>query len=444
MLESARARFDAQRVGGADEPARCGGRCWPRASLLAGCRTEQTIVTPDPHLERMLDQPKAMPYGTTPLLPHGMAMQPPPDGTLPVDATARRSARLDRRGGRSVRHARVPVPSIARSSRRAARASRSFCATCHGVLGDGDQRRGREDGAAQAAEPARSPTSTDPAGRSLPRRSSGLRPDAVVRVQLSDARPGRSSPTSGRSSSRAARASSDLPPDVRERAREGGAMSSRRLVAASLRPRPRLGLVLLVVGLLVDPTPRVVRLPRRVDLRRRASRIGALLAADDGARDEGELDGRHAPPDGVGRGDVSRSSRSSSCPIAFGLDRIYPWAGHPRARRRAGARARAQARLAQHAVLRRPHGRSTSLVFCVVGALLRRVVDARTTCGRACALVRRMRALSGGGLPLVGAHAHLGVVRLDACRSQPRLVVDDLRPLLLRRRLRRRHRARLR
>ena len=53
--------------------------------LLAGCRTEQTLVAPDPHLERMLDQPKAMPYGEAPLLPQGMTMQQPPDGTLPVE-----------------------------------------------------------------------------------------------------------------------------------------------------------------------------------------------------------------------------------------------------------------------------------------------------------------------------------------------------------------------
>ena len=93
--------------------------------LLAGCRTEQTIVTPDPHLERMIDQPKAMPYGATPVLPHGMTMQPPPEGTFPVD-TAPASPLVDTgAAGGAVRDARCRYVSIARSSRRGALASRS-------------------------------------------------------------------------------------------------------------------------------------------------------------------------------------------------------------------------------------------------------------------------------------------------------------------------------
>ncbi len=36
---------------------------------VAACRTEQTIVTPDPHLERMLSQEKVIAYGESPRSP---------------------------------------------------------------------------------------------------------------------------------------------------------------------------------------------------------------------------------------------------------------------------------------------------------------------------------------------------------------------------------------
>ncbi len=55
--------------------------------LLPGCRTRDTFVDPDPHLERMLDQPKVVPYG--------QAMMQPPEGTLP--ASASRFVRTSRR-----------------------------------------------------------------------------------------------------------------------------------------------------------------------------------------------------------------------------------------------------------------------------------------------------------------------------------------------------------
>jgi hypothetical protein len=86
-------------------------------------------------------------------------------------------------------------------------------------------------------------------------------------------------------------------------------------------------------------------------------------------------------------------------PLVFGLDRVYPWAGHT-----------ADAALA-HALghkrlwLSRPFFVARTAVyfavFCGVGRLLRswsRENDERPSA----ALVRRMRRLGGGGLPLVG------------------------------------------
>jgi mono/diheme cytochrome c family protein len=104
--------------------------------LLAGCRTEQTIVAPDPHLERMIDQPKAMPYAATPVLPHGMTMQPPPEGTFPVD-TAPASPLVDTGAAGGVYATRVPVR-VDRALLETGRARfEVLCAACHGILGDG-------------------------------------------------------------------------------------------------------------------------------------------------------------------------------------------------------------------------------------------------------------------------------------------------------------------
>jgi mono/diheme cytochrome c family protein len=103
---------------------------------LLGCRTDQTLVTPDPHLNRMLEQPKLLPYGRAPQMPQGMAMQQPPEGTMPVGAIAGQpllsTGIADGRYG-----ARFPVR-VDRSMVEAGHARfDTFCAPCHGMLGDG-------------------------------------------------------------------------------------------------------------------------------------------------------------------------------------------------------------------------------------------------------------------------------------------------------------------
>jgi hypothetical protein len=87
-------------------------------------------------------------------------------------------------------------------------------------------------------------------------------------------------------------------------------------------------------------------------------------------------------------------------PIAFGLDRIYPWAAHGQL-----DAAVEQALAHKRAWLNRPFFVARTglyfLVFCVVAGLLRawsRENDVRPRL----ALVLRMRRLSGGALPLVG------------------------------------------
>ena len=105
-------------------------------------------------------------------------------------------------------------------------------------------------------------------------------------------------------------------------------------------------------------------------------------------------------------------------PLAFGLDRIYPWADH-------GAAGAALAHALDHkrvwleqAVLRRAHGRCTSSS----SASSRRCCGRgrpRTTCAPSPALVRRMRRLSGGGAAARRARPSPGRRSTGACRSSP-------------------------
>jgi len=109
------------------------------AAMLAGCRTEQTIVTPDPHLERMLDQPKTLAYERAPLLPGDTAMQPPPEGAMPYGADFAASALrtgLDRPDDTDGSR-RIPVPVDRALLERGRDRFQTFCVPCHGTLGDG-------------------------------------------------------------------------------------------------------------------------------------------------------------------------------------------------------------------------------------------------------------------------------------------------------------------
>jgi mono/diheme cytochrome c family protein len=104
--------------------------------VLGACRTEQTIVTPDPHLNRMLVQEKRTAYTDDPILPKGMTMQQPPDGTLPTNAiVGQPGLTTGVANGRWVERIplRVDRPLLEDGRRR----FDTFCAACHGVLGDG-------------------------------------------------------------------------------------------------------------------------------------------------------------------------------------------------------------------------------------------------------------------------------------------------------------------
>ena len=127
-------------------------------------------------------------------------------------------------------------------------------------------------------------------------------------------------------------------------------------------------------------------------------------------------------------------------PLCFGLAKIYPWAAGD------GAVASTMRRAIEHKhrYLNQPFFIVRTgiyfAVFIVVGTLLRALVRANDE-RPDLQLVLRMRRLSGGALPLVGLA--LTWASFDWTMSlRARLVVDDLRPLLLRGLVRRRHRPR--
>jgi mono/diheme cytochrome c family protein len=84
----------------------------------------------------MLKQEKRLPYEDDPMLPQGMAMQRPPDGTLPVDAPMGDPLIVE---GVANDHwaERIPVPVDRAMIDDGRRQFDTFCATCHGELGDG-------------------------------------------------------------------------------------------------------------------------------------------------------------------------------------------------------------------------------------------------------------------------------------------------------------------
>jgi Cytochrome C oxidase, cbb3-type, subunit III len=154
---------------------------------LLGCRTEQTLVTPDPHLERMLDQPKVRAYDQAPLLPHEAAMQWPPDGTLPVDAPVGSSPLLTGADGDGYVHD-IPV-AIDRAFLETGRARFDvYCATCHGVLGDGVSAVAPQMALRKPPNLVVPPKTTDPVGDTFNtvRNGYGLMPSYKVQLSVNE------------------------------------------------------------------------------------------------------------------------------------------------------------------------------------------------------------------------------------------------------------------
>ena len=98
-------------------------------ALLAACG-DTTIVDP---MER---QPKARAFAANPFFDDGRAMRPPPLGTVPRERIVQNPAlTLGRVGDRDVTE--IPVPLTRALLDLGHRKFDIYCATCHGLVGDG-------------------------------------------------------------------------------------------------------------------------------------------------------------------------------------------------------------------------------------------------------------------------------------------------------------------
>lgn len=104
--------------------------------LLAGCREK---VLPEPDFERMVRQEKYETWGENEVFPDGRTVQHPPAGTVARDRVTGNPGYAEGVvDGRYV--AEIPVPLTTQLVQRGRQRFETFCAPCHGILGDGQSR----------------------------------------------------------------------------------------------------------------------------------------------------------------------------------------------------------------------------------------------------------------------------------------------------------------
>ncbi|WP_437312650.1 c-type cytochrome [Sorangium sp. So ce385] len=118
------------------------GRLLLAAALCLSC-TPSTPADPEPgdadalDLERMLRQARYAPYQPSELFQDGAVMRRPPEGTVPHDrVTGDPGLTRGVAGGAYV--TRIPVPVTLDLLRYGKQRYDIFCATCHGIAGDGE------------------------------------------------------------------------------------------------------------------------------------------------------------------------------------------------------------------------------------------------------------------------------------------------------------------
>jgi mono/diheme cytochrome c family protein len=97
---------------------------------LAACDNRQAIHTPSPTFARMLRQRRADPYTANAAFPDGKTMQQPPRGTVPRGSEADLAD-----PGAGEPDARPPMTRELLATGRVH--FERICATCHGIIGDG-------------------------------------------------------------------------------------------------------------------------------------------------------------------------------------------------------------------------------------------------------------------------------------------------------------------
>jgi mono/diheme cytochrome c family protein len=107
-------------------------------TALTGCNNREAFRKPEPGLERMLQQARGMPYGESSVFADGRVMREPPAGTVPHTQPAL-GQRVVATGREAADYARViPVPVTRAALAEGRQAFERVCATCHGILGDGN------------------------------------------------------------------------------------------------------------------------------------------------------------------------------------------------------------------------------------------------------------------------------------------------------------------
>jgi mono/diheme cytochrome c family protein len=107
-------------------------------AAFAACDNRETFRAPEPSLARMLQQKRGTPYGTSVVFADGRVMREPPAGTVPQarPAIGQPVVETGRVGADYVRVLPVVVTREALGHGR--EAFERVCATCHGILGDGN------------------------------------------------------------------------------------------------------------------------------------------------------------------------------------------------------------------------------------------------------------------------------------------------------------------
>ena len=106
-------------------------------AIALGCQTQQSFTTPEPGLERMLDQARVDPFEGSELYANGMGMRPSPPFSIPVERKI--GDPLVILGiDKGVYADHVPIPVDRALLARGRERFEILCATCHGITGDGE------------------------------------------------------------------------------------------------------------------------------------------------------------------------------------------------------------------------------------------------------------------------------------------------------------------
>lgn len=111
--------------------------CAAVAVVLAGLAAACGDVLPAPDLERMIAQRGLRPFEETPFFADRRAMRTPPAGTIPRDAVVGRPELTEGLTAAGVDADAIPVTVDRALLERGHTRFEIFCATCHGLTGDG-------------------------------------------------------------------------------------------------------------------------------------------------------------------------------------------------------------------------------------------------------------------------------------------------------------------